>query len=614
MPQLNGPSPQSNGSSVVIGQDELRSFSSFEIREDILNLHEFSLVCPRSALEALSSGSSQQGWNVSDKIGSPITFSVTGIETRQGKSSDFRYKGIITSIQTYRDQTNNIQEGVRITGSGSDILLADIPNCRCFEDQSIDEIVDQILMDYPQDLISKTGSHGDSTRYPYIVQYNETTLEFFHRLLGIFGEWFYYDGKNLVCGPVKRTEEKGIYGINISNIEISSSISPLNFRTKYHDFVEDTTTTGDSANVSLDSFVGKEGKNALNRSDNLYPQNREAFLPFINSLNIQPDIIDKEISVQKKVFATALVSITGTSLAPFHVGNVLNIFPHHKNNLDPSTVDMGNYLITKVVHHFTNHEKSYYNTFEGIPSEMDILPRREEIKRPYCPVQNAVITDNDDPDSLGRVKVHFDWMEDGQSTPWIRTVNPHSGDGRGFYFVPETGDEVVVGFEQNHPQKPYVIGTMYGGNHAPDQGWVTSQNNIKMIRTRQGNTIEFDDTSGSEQLIIFNGDGSSANSNNNKILLTLNPDKITIESDGDIEIKGINLNLHADADISIQSDGGAISLKGSQVTIQADGGSIGLNGQQVSIQADEEFKAEGASAEIDGSGQVTIKGGVVQIN
>ena len=602
-----------SGSSIVIGQDELRSFSSFEIREDILNLHEFKLVCPRSALAALSS-SSQQGWNVSDKIGSPITFSVTGIETHRGKAKDFRYKGIITSICAYRDEVNSIQELVRITGSGSDILLEDIPNCRAFEDKSINEIVDQIMMSNPQDLISKTGSHRDSTRYPYIVQYNETTLEFFHRLLGIFGEWFYYDGKNLVCGPVKKTEETGVYGVNLSNVEVSSSIFPLNFRTKYHDVVHDTTSTGDSGNVSLDSFVGKAGKNALSRSGSLYPSSRESFLPFINQLNAQPDPINDRISVQKKLLATALVSISGNCLTPLHVGYVLNVFSHHKNNLDPSTVDLGGYMITKVTHYFTDHEKNYYNTFEGIPSEMDIFPRRQELNKPYCPVQNAVITDNNDTDNLGRVKVHFDWMEDGQSTPWISTINPHSGDDRGFYFVPEIGDEVVVGFEQNHPQKPYVMGAMYGSNHAPGQSWGTSKNDIKKIRTRQGNTIEFDDSSGTEKLIIYNGTGSSASSNSNQISLTLNPDKITIESDGDIEIKGINLNFHADADISIQSDGGTISLKGSQVSIQADGGSVGLNGQQVSIQADEEFKAQGATAEIDGSGQVTIKGAMVQIN
>ncbi len=602
------------GSSVVIGQDELRSFSSLEIHEDIFNLHRWELLCPHSALDALSSEKSKGYWNVNEKIGSPITFNITGIDTHRGKFKDFRFKGIITEIQSIRYHSKSHKEDVKIRGYGSDILLNDFPNCRAFEDKSINEIVDQILMAYPKDLISRTGHIQDLTRYPYIVQYNETTLEFLQRMLGTIGEWFYYDGQNLVCGQIKRTEETGIYGINIPTVDLASQISPLNFRAKYHDFVNNTTVTGEAANVPLDSFVGSAGKNALDRSLSLYPQSREGFWQFLNTSNIHPIPINDLVSVHKKQLATSLVRLSGTSYIPLHVGNVLNIFPHHKSNLDSSTINAGGFIITEVIHHFDNDDKHFHDAFIGIPSEMEVSPYREKNKVPYCPVQNGVVTDNNDPDNLGRVKVHLDWQEEGQSTPWIRMVNSHSGDNRGFYFVPEIGDEVVVAFEDNHPQKPYVLGTMFGGDHTPLQDWVTSKNDIKKIRTRQGNTIEFDDTDGSEKLNIYNGTGNSADSANNKILLTLSPDKITIESDGDIEIKGVNLNFHADSDISIQSDSGTISLKGSQVSIEADGGSVSVNAQQVSIQADEEFKAEGGTAELDGSEQVTIQGGMVQIN
>jgi uncharacterized protein involved in type VI secretion and phage assembly len=250
---------------------------------------------------------------------------------------------------------------------------------------------------------------------------------------------------------------------------------------------------------------------------------------------------------------------------------------------------MGGYLITKVVHSFDNNERKYTSTFEGIPSEMNLISGDAGIRALYCPVQNAVVTDNNDPDKLGRVKVHFDWQEEGQNTPWIRMVNPHSGSSRGFYFVPEIGDEVVVGFEHNHPQKPYVMGTMYGGNHSPEENWVTNSNDIKKIRTKSGHTLEFNDSSGSETLVIYNGSGSSADSNSNKITLALSPNKITIESQGDIELKATNIKLDAQNNLDIHGTG-------------------------VSVKADGQFKAEGATAEIDGTGQVKIQGGIVQIN
>jgi uncharacterized protein involved in type VI secretion and phage assembly len=353
--------------------------------------------------------------------------------------------------------------------------------------------------------------------------------------------------------------------------------------------VHDATSTGEASNVSLDSFVGRAGTNALNKSLSLYPQSREGFLNYFNAFNTQPDPVNEKVTLQKKVLATNLVLVTGSSITPLHVGYFLYVFPRHQSNNDPTTIDMGGYLITKVVHTFDKSGMKYTSTFEGIPSEMDLISGDGGIRAPYCPVQNAVVTDNNDPDKLGRIKVRFDWQSDGQSTPWIRMVNPHSGDSRGFYFVPEIGDEVVVGFEHNHPQKPYVIGTMFGGNHSPQENWVTNSNDIKKIRTKSGHTLEFNDTSGSETLAIYNGSGSSADSNSNKITLSLSPNKITIESQGDIELKATNIKLEAQ-------------------------GNLDIHGTGVSLKADGQLKAEGATAEIDGTGQVKIQGGIVQIN
>lgn len=592
---------QANASSVIIGDNELRSFTKFNISENIFDQAVFSLVCTRQDLMNLGSRSSSQLWNVDEKIGSPITFNVSGIHTRRGSPKDFQFKGIITKVMARREPMGNVHEEVRIMGSGADILLDDHPNCRSFEEKSINDIVDEVLQPFPQDLISKRGTHGDSVQYPFVVQYNETTLVFLRRLMASFGEWFYYDGHQLICGPVSRDEETGIYGVNIQDLAIETNLMPLNFRTKYHDHIHDTTSVGNSSSVNLDHFVGRYGSNALDRSLSAYPPSRGGFFNYYNAFNIQPDPVEREVSNFKKLISTRMVVVTGSSFTPVHVGNVLNIYTAHQSNHDPSNIDIGGYLITRVTHNFHHQRLDYSNTFEGVPQEMDIYPflaGGTVIPVPQCPVQSAVVRDNNDPEKLGRVKVHFDWQQDGQTTPWIRTMSSHSGDSRGFYFVPEIGDEVVIGFEHNHPQKPYVIGSMFGGHHAPSQDWVTSRNDIKKIRTRQGNTIEFDDTSGSEKLIIYNGSGSSAGSSNNKVSLTLNPDKITIESAGDIEIKGNNLDLHATSGISIHSDGGNISVNGSQVSIHADG----------------EFKAEGATAEVDGTGQVKIQGGIVQIN
>ena len=92
-----------------------------------------------------------------------------------------------------------------------------------------------------------------------------------------------------------------------------------------------------------------------------------------------------------------------------------------------------------------------------------------------------------------------------------KDVDPYGGSGRGFYFIPEKGEEVLVGFEGMNPEKPYVIGGGY--NTAAKSGFADSGNNIKAIRTRSGHTIELNDTEGGEMITINDKEGNSIHIN-----------------------------------------------------------------------------------------------------
>ncbi|WP_282057310.1 phage baseplate assembly protein V, partial [Maribacter luteus] len=71
--------------------------------------------------------------------------------------------------------------------------------------------------------------------------------------------------------------------------------------------------------------------------------------------------------------------------------------------------------------------------------------------------QRGWVLDNADPNGLGRIKVQFPWQKPmGTSTPWIKMATPYSGSGKGFYFIPEKDEEVLVGFEGDNPEKPFV--------------------------------------------------------------------------------------------------------------------------------------------------------------
>ena len=129
--------------------------------------------------------------------------------------------------------------------------------------------------------------------------------------------------------------------------------------------------------------------------------------------------------------------------------------------------------------------------------------------------QMGRVVENADPLGLGRVRVQMMWQEAGsEKTPWIRLLQPHSGSGKGFYFVPEIGEEVLVGFQGGNAEKPYVIGTQYNGKEK--SGYADKENNIKAVHTRSGNRLLLNDETGDvslesqkgQTIAIFYGNGN----------------------------------------------------------------------------------------------------------
>ena len=184
----------------------------------------------------------------------------------------------------------------------------------------------------------------------------------------------------------------------------------------------------------------------------------------------------------------------------------------------------------------------------------------------------ALVTQNKDPDNLGRVKVKFPWLDDTVESTWARWVSPMAGPGRGFFCLPEVNDEVVLAFENGDFNRPFILGALWNGQDKPPEQTSAAVNssgvNIRVLKTRAGHIIRLDDSSGKEKIEIIDKTGQ------NSIVIDSTSNKITVTSAGEIEL--------------------GASMK---VTIKAP--QIQIDGQQVAI---------------SGSAQTTIKGGVVQIN
>ena len=149
----------------------------------------------------------------------------------------------------------------------------------------------------------------------------------------------------------------------------------------------------------------------------------------------------------------------------------------------------------------------------------------------------GLVTDVEDPEGLGRIKVSFPWMSDSNESDWARVAAPLAGSELGFFFQPEVGDEALVAFELDDIRRPYILGYLWSGENQPPE----TDPNIRMLQTVSGHKLIFDDTGGSEQITIEDAGGSK---------IIMNADGITIESSGDVTIKGTNVTIEASAKLA----------------------------------------------------------------
>jgi uncharacterized protein involved in type VI secretion and phage assembly len=221
-------------------------------------------------------------------------------------------------------------------------------------------------------------------------------------------------------------------------------------------------------------------------------------------------------------------------------------------------------------------------------------------------VVTAQVVDNVDPENMGRVRVQYHWLGEGEQTFWARTVTPMAGSGMGVYFLPKIHDEVLIAFEHGQPEYPVVIGSLWNGKNLPPQENDPKENNIRQIISRSGHGLTFDDSDESEVLRLH----SSASQ-----MIEFN--------DGE---KKITLQSKEGRRVVIDDNGGTITVEdddGNSVTMQKNGdltikckGNLNLEGgRNVTIKAGASLKLEGsAGAELTSSAITKVQGSLVKIN
>ncbi|MDJ0693225.1 phage baseplate assembly protein V [Mastigocoleus sp. MO_188.B34] len=169
--------------------------------------------------------------------------------------------------------------------------------------------------------------------------------------------------------------------------------------------------------------------------------------------------------------------------------------------------------------------------------------KQQKMSQKIYGVVIGIVSNNKDPEKLGRVKVKFPWLSDNDESYWARIATPMAGPKRGIYFIPEIDDEVLVVFEHGDLRFPYILGALWNVKDIPPpEAKQDGKNNIRLIKSRSGHIISFDDTNGQENIEILDKTKS------NSIKVDTKSNTITIKTDKDIKLSAprgvIQLDAH----------------------------------------------------------------------
>jgi phage baseplate assembly protein V len=191
----------------------------------------------------------------------------------------------------------------------------------------------------------------------------------------------------------------------------------------------------------------------------------------------------------------------------------------------------------------------------------------------------GIVSDNEDPEGMGRVKLTFPWRAAEDESNWARIAVPMAGGDRGTWFLPEVGDEVLVAFEGGELAHPYVIGALWNGEDSPPES-NDGDNDVRAVTSREGHSLTFDDASdggveietnaghtitltdesGGETVTIEDSSGS------NVIEFDATAQELSIEAGAKLAIDAPQVELTADGNISIDASG-MLTLNGAMIKL-----------------------------------------------
>ncbi|QUB91494.1 type VI secretion system Vgr family protein [Prevotella denticola] len=542
-----------NPITISVGKKSLPSFISLQIEQNIGTHHRFQMSVE------LESGGNRYVHNISGSkewLGKNIVVKAAGTPI---------FVGVVTNIQLHREGSDF--GCIIVSGYSATYRMETAPGCFSWNDTTIGNVVKKLCEQakVPLELNPAYKENKD-----YICQYEESDFDFVRRLAYQYQEWMYFDGTKLIFGKPRKLADpiRLEYGTTLSSLDIGlQTLARSEQVFSYHSGAdrEMQRMTPDLA-YGHDRLSGE----AFRASLGMFPKPaRQHALPRISD---ETELID--YMGRKQAAETAETHyITAESQVPtLRVGSVISLYSSFLERVgNISKESLGNFIIIEMTHEVS--QGSYYrNRFKAIPATVKALPG-PKVRMPLAETQMATVLSNADPDGKGRVRVHMNWQTDGMQTGWVRVMTPDGGSSkdvrsnRGFVFIPEVGDQVLLGFRHGDPARPYVMGSLFNGVTG---GGGLEGNHMKSLTTRSGHTIKLNDSLSSLGITIKDIKGNSIHIDSVGDDIIINAKRnITINAGETFTVNCKNANILAEESINMNAEQDITSVSGESTSIQA---------------------------------------------
>ena len=542
-----------NPITITIGKNSLPSFISLHIDQRIGAHHEFKM-----AVE-LESGGNRYVHNISGSkewLGESIVVKAANKPV---------FVGVVTNIQLHREGSDF--GCIIVSGYSATYRMETAPGCFSWNDTTIGNVVKKLC---EQAKVSLELNPAYRENKDYICQYEESDFDFVRRLAYQYQEWMYFDGTKLIFGKPRKLADpiRLEYGTTLSSLDIGlQTLARSEQVFSYHSGAdrEMQRMTPDLA-YGHDRLSGE----AFRASLGMFPKPaRQHALPRISD---ETELIN--YMGRKQAAETAETHyITAESQVPtLRVGSVISLYSSFLERVgNISKESLGNFIIIEMTHEVS--QGSYYrNRFKAIPATVKALPG-PKVRMPLAETQMATVLSNADPDGKGRVRVHMNWQTDGMQTGWVRVMTPDGGSSkdvrsnRGFVFIPEVGDQVLLGFRHGDPARPYVMGSLFNGVTG---GGGLEGNHMKSLTTRSGHTIKLNDSLSSLGITIKDIKGNSIHIDSVGEDIIINAKRnVTINAGETFTVNCKNANILSEESINMNAEQDITSVSGESTSIQA---------------------------------------------